>query len=218
MPVTIDGGVEKMPQMQPIKHGIPPDEALQLLKVGNSSYADIDSGDATYIYKNIREVQHEQHPFATILSCSDSRVPVELIMGGRGPGEIFVIRNAGNIADVNVIGSIEYSVIVLGVTLVVIMGHWKCGAAAAACDLVQYNNKKMPSKHIGDMIQPIVRLAKSYPSKQGDFVNNVIKAHAKKTVETILEASPIMSNCVKTRTVKIQPAYYDLPTRRVEFL
>ncbi len=123
----------------PGETSVPANEALARLKAGNAKYVEAPNVCAINLLalaKQREQVAPKQKPFAAILTCADSRVPPELVFGGLGLGELFVARNAGNIADTATIGTIEYGVEHLGVRLVVVLGHQNCGAVGAACDIV----------------------------------------------------------------------------------
>ena len=153
-----------------------------------------------------------KHPFVVILSCSDSRVPPEIIFD-QGIGDIFEIRNAGNVLDEHVIGSIEYAVMHCGVKLIVIMGHQDCGAIAATLSGI-YETKYI--KSLEDSIQPSVKQCK----KQGLEVNsdNVVKAHVTQDIEELMAQDTELVKYMKKHNVKIVPAYYHLDTGVVDFL
>ena len=116
-----------------------PDEALAALKSGNQRYLNDPQVCTLELAKRREEVAPHQAPWATIISCADSRVPPELIFGGLGLGELFVARNAGNLVDTATLGTIEYGAAVLGSPLIVVLAHTRCGAVAAACDVVTKN-------------------------------------------------------------------------------
>ena len=120
-----------------------------------------------------------QAPWATIISCADSRVPPELIFGGHGVGELFVSRDAGNLVDTATLGTVEYGAAVLGSPLIVVLAHTACGAVKAACDVVT-KNATFPGA-IGQMIEPIVPAALAVRNDPGDFTNNAAKESAKRT-------------------------------------
>jgi carbonic anhydrase len=114
-------------------------QALEKLKAGNAAYVSAPDACAVNLSKLAQQrekVAAKQTPWAAILACADSRVPPELLFGGLGLGELFVARNAGNMADTATMGTIEYGVEHLGVPLVVVLGHERCGAVAAACEVV----------------------------------------------------------------------------------
>ncbi|MFN3892132.1 MAG: carbonic anhydrase [Beijerinckiaceae bacterium] len=161
------------------------------------------------------QVANHQMPWATILSCSDSRVPPELIFGEQNVGDLFVARNAGNVADTATLGTIEYGAAVLGVPLIVVLGHERCGAVAAACEVVE-KNTTFPGS-IGPMLEPIVPAALQVRGKAGDFVDNAVRENAIRTAGRISSASQIVAGLVAKGKVKVVAARYDLAAGRVEF-
>lgn len=195
---------------------VTPDEALAKLIEGNARY--VDSPEVCTVDVNLRRelVASSQAPWATIVSCADSRVPPELLFGGLGVGELFVARNAGNMADTATMGTIEYGSGVLGVPLIVVLGHERCGAVAAACEVVT-KKTKFPGS-IGPMVQAIVPAAKATASKGGDHVDNTVRESALRTAHQIATRSPIVSALVKAGKVKVVAARYDLDDGLVTFL
>ena len=187
------------------------DEALLKLKQGNEHFVKVHMKhpDATKLRRE--ELVKGQHPFVAVLSCSDSRVPSEIIFD-QGLGDIFVIRNAGNVLDEHIIGSIEYAVLHLGIKLVVVMGHQECGAVKAAM------TDTKETKYIETLkksIAPAVCLCKN--SKDYSY-ENVVKTHAILEIEDLLKEDSYLSEYIKEHDVKIIPAYYHLDTGKVEFL
>ena len=146
-----------------------------------------------------------------IVGCSDSRVPPELLFGGVGLGQLFVARNAGNMVDTATMGTIEYGAEHLGAPLVVVLGHERCGAVVAACE-VATKNTKLPGS-IGPMVKPIVPAAMAMKGKPGDFVDNTVRESAKRTA-TKVAAQPDPGRTSKTKVVA---ARYDLDDGKVEF-
>jgi carbonic anhydrase len=161
-------------------------------------------------------VAGHQAPWATIISCADSRVPPELIFGGHGVGELFVARNAGNLVDTAVLGTVEYGAAVLGSPLIVVLAHTSCGAVKAACEVVT-KNATYPGA-IGPMIEPIVPAALAVKNDPGDFVNNAARASAKRTATRLGTASTLIAGLLGAGKVKIVPAIYDLQTGVVTYL
>ena len=192
------------------------DEALARLKAGNDKYVSAPQVCAADLLKQREQVAKAQTPWAAILSCADSRVPPELLFGGLGVGELFVARNAGNMADTATMGTIEYGAEHLGVPLVVVLGHERCGAVAAACEVVE-KHTKFPGS-IGPMVNAIVPAAKAVFGKPGDFVDNTVRESAKRTAHKVATKSKIVSHLVKDNKVKVVAARYDLDNGRVEFL
>jgi carbonic anhydrase len=192
------------------------DEALAKLKAGNQKYVSAPEVCTADLSKQRELIAKAQAPWAAILTCADSRVPPELLFGGTGLGELFVARNAGNMADTATMGTIEYGVEHLGVPLVVVMGHERCGAVAAACE-VATKGTKFPGS-IGPMVAAIVPAAKAVYGKPGDFVDNTVRESAKRTAIKIATQSPIVSHFIKDKKVMVVAARYDLDSGGVEFL
>ncbi len=193
-----------------------PQEALAQLKAGNERYVSNPKLCALDLEASRTDVAGHQAPWATIVSCADSRVPPELIFGGQGVGELFVARDAGNLVDVATLGTIEYGAAVLGSPLVVILAHTACGAVKAACDVVT-KNATFPGV-IGHMIAPIVPAALAVRDNPGDFVDNAAKESAKRTAAKLASLSPIVGDLVGAGKVKIAAAIYDLQTGAVTYL
>jgi len=192
------------------------DEAFARLKAGNEKYVGAPQVCAADLVNQRQQVAKGQTPWATIITCSDSRVPPELLFGGLGLGELFVARNAGNMVDTATMGTIEYGAEHLGVPLIVVMGHEKCGAVAAACEVAE-KHTKLPGS-IGPMVNAIVPAALAMRGKPGDFVDNTVRESAKRTAAKVATKSPIVSHLIKDTKVKVMAAYYDLDNGRVEFL
>jgi carbonic anhydrase len=191
------------------------DQALAKLKAGNQRYVSSPQACVADLAKARADVAKHQAPWVTILSCADSRVPPELIFGGQNVGELFIARNAGNMADTATLGTIEYGAAVLGVPLIVVLGHESCGAVAAACEIVE-KNTKFPGS-IGPMLEPIIPAALAVKGKPGDFVDNAIRENAMRTASRIVSASNIIADLVKNGKVKVVAARYDLDDGLVEF-
>jgi carbonic anhydrase len=193
-----------------------PDEALSQLKAGNEAYVQNPQVCSINLSEQRARVASHQAPWATIVSCADSRVPPELIFGGRGVGELFVARDAGNLVDVQTLGTVEYGAAVLGSPLIVVLAHTSCGAVKAACDVV-LKNARYPGV-IGTMIQPILPAALAVRGAEGDYVNNTAKKSAALTAERLPALSTLISGLVAERKLKIVSAIYDLETGVVTFL
>jgi carbonic anhydrase len=192
------------------------DEAITKLKSGNERYLAAPQLCEADLTKARESVSKSQAPWATIVTCSDSRVPPELLFGGVGVGELFVARNAGNMVDTATMGTIEYGAAVLGVPLIVVMGHENCGAVVAACDIVS-KKAKFPGS-IGPMAQTIVPAAKAVFGKPGDYVDNAVRESARRTALKVATQSKIVAELVKAGKVKVVAARYDLNNGKVEYL
>ena len=176
-------------------------QALELLKAGNARFVS-DALTSKDDYAIIREkLSVGQHPFAVVLCCSDSRVAPEIIFDQK-LGDLFVIRNAGNIVDEEVLGSIEYAVEHLETPLVVVMGHASCGAVTATCQG-------------GDLPGHILNLAKRIkPSiSSGCCIDDNAKRHAKRMAQLIEE-----DEIVHHVGAKVVAAFYDIQSGKVEWL
>ncbi len=194
---------------------VTPNEALARLKVGNIRYLKNPEVCAMQLAQQRGQTSKGQMPWATIVSCADSRVTPELLFGGVGIGELFVARNAGNMVDTATMGTIEYGSGVLGIPLIVVLGHQKCGAVAAACEVVE-KGTKFPS-YIAPMVEAIVPAARAVVNKPGDFVENVIRESAIRTARKIATDSPIVADLVAKKKVQVIAGRYDLQEGRVDF-
>ncbi len=191
-----------------------PDEALALLKAGNQNYVT----DAPFRGVQGRdrriEVARGQAPFAVLVGCSDSRVPPELLFG-RGLGELFIVRVAGNTVDRAALGSIEYATAELGVPLVLVLGHERCGAVGAAISVVE-KNTVFPGA-IGEMVEPIVPAVLRAKSQNGDLFDNAVRENVRGVVTRLLQEGPILADAVEAGRVRVVGARYDLDNGEVDF-
>lgn len=191
------------------------DQALEKLKQGNARFVANAEVCAADLGGQRAHVAGDQAPWATIVSCADSRLPPELLFGGLGLGELFVARNAGNLVDTAVLGTVEYGAAMLGAPLLVIMGHQRCGAVSAACEVVT-RNLSLPGA-IGTMIEPILPAALAVKDAPGDFVTNTVRESARRTAAHLTERSAILAGLAKEGRLKIISAYYDLDSGKVDF-
>lgn len=187
-----------------------PDEAIARLKEGNARFANDQSAHPNRDdHRKIIQAQ-KQTPFASIMGCSDSRVPAEIVFD-QGLGDLFIVRTAGQAPAIASFGSLEFSVAVLGVKVILVMGHEKCGAVAGAI-----GEAKLPG-HIEDLVNIIRPGVKQYIGKP-DQLEAASKANVLAEVEKLEKLAPILSQYVKEGKIKIIPAYYKLETGQVEFL
>jgi carbonic anhydrase len=193
-----------------------PDEALAHLRDGNARFVNTPQLCETNMLQQRASVAKGQSPWATILTCSDSRVSPELIFGGVGLGELFVARNAGNMADMATMGTIEYGAEHLGIPLIVVLGHQNCGAVSAACEVVE-KHTKLPGS-IGPMVDAIVPAAQAVHGKPGDFIDNAVRESARRTATMIGSQSKIVEELAHQGKLRIVYGRYDLATGVVEFL
>ncbi|WP_041565208.1 carbonic anhydrase [Nostoc punctiforme] len=187
-----------------------PDAALQKLIEGNQRFVDHHPQYPDQSELRLHEVAQAQHPFATILSCADSRVPAEIVFD-QGIGDIFDVRIAGNIATHEAIGSIEYAVVLLGSPLLMVMGHERCGAVTAA---VQKESLPGDISTFVKAIKPALKKVKDQP---GDAVENAVVANVQYQIER-LQKSKLLSEQVQSGKLKIVGGRYDLDTGRVTII
>ncbi len=197
------------------KTELSPDQALASLKEGNERFVANPAACFENLAERRREIALGQAPFAAVVSCSDSRVPPELLFG-RGLGELFVIRDAGNTLDTLGLGSIEYAVEQLGVPLIVVLGHRRCGAVQAAIAVVE-ENATFPGS-IGPAIEPIVPAVLKARGESGDLQENAVRENVRRTV-TRLRATPepILLEPLRQGRLRIVGAGYDLDDGRVNW-
>jgi carbonic anhydrase len=192
------------------------DEALAALKSGNTKFVNDPQLCTMELAKQRGAVSEHQAPWASIVSCADSRVPPEVVFGGLGLGELFIARNAGNLVDNAVLGTLEYGAAVLGSPLIVVLAHTSCGAVDAACKVVT-QNATYPGL-IGPMINPILPAALAMRDAPGDFVTNTAKESARRTAKGLASLSTILSEAVSAGRVKIVSGIYDLASGEVTYL
>jgi carbonic anhydrase len=192
------------------------DEAVAKLKSGNDKYLQSPEVCARDLKSSREHVANLQTPWATVLSCSDSRVPPELLFGGLGVGELFVARNAGNTIDTATMGTVEYGAAVLKTPLIMVLGHERCGAVVAACEMV--GKKATFPGSIGKMVETIVPAARKVEKAPGDFIDNAVRENARQSAAKIATESKIVADLVKAGQVKVVAARYDLDDGRVELL
>jgi len=187
------------------------DSALVSLKQGNKRFLEGKSIRPHQDLKRIKEVALGQKPIATIVGCSDSRVPSEIIFD-QGLGDLFIVRTAGQVSTFASWGSIEFANAVLGAKLIVVMGHTKCGAVSAACKIPDVPGHIVT---LINAIKPAAQLAKSQP---GDEIENAVKINVAMQVQQLQNLEPVLTKGVQSGALKIVGAVYDLETGEVSFL
>lgn len=200
----------------PPRSPMTPDDALALLKEGNRRFLDGAPLRAHLTRAERRAaLAHDQRPFCVLVGCSDSRVSPELLFG-RGLGELFIVRNAGNVVDLAAMGSIEYGVAVLGAPLVVVLGHERCGAVQAAVNVVE-KDATYPGS-IGQMIEPIIP-AVLRPRRDGeaDLLDRSVRHNVLRIVERLRTTEQMLLEPQREGRLKIVGARYDLDDGNVDF-
>ncbi len=191
---------------------VAPSEAIAKLKEGNGRYTSGNLQHPGQTTERRAELTKNQHPFVTIVSCSDSRVPPEIVFD-QGLGDLFVVRVAGNVMNDENLGSIEYSVDHLGVRLIVVLGHQSCGAVKAAIETIAAKGKA--PGHIESLVKAI-RPAVEATAK--DDLDATVKANVKHVVDALRSSTPILKAKVDSREVQVIGGYYSLDTGAVTFL
>jgi carbonic anhydrase len=197
------------------KTELSPDQALASLKEGNERFVANPAACFEKLAERRREIALGQAPFAAVVACSDSRVPPELLFG-RGLGELFVIRDAGNTVDTVGLGSIQYAVEHLGAPLIVVLGHRRCGAVQAAIAVVK-DNASFPGS-IGQMVEPIVPAVLKAQGVSGDLLENAVRENVRRTVTRLRTSpEPILMEPLHEGRLRIVGARYDLDDGRVDW-
>ena len=187
------------------------DIALKRLQAGNAHFVDDISTRSNKHAKRRAEVAEKQKPFAIVVSCSDSRVGPEVVFD-QGLGDLFVVRTAGHAVDDVGLGSIEYAVEHLGASLILVLGHERCGAVAATVAGGKAHGH-LPA--IVKAIQPAVAKTKGQP---GDAADNAVRANVREVVARLKAAGPVLAERVTDGKLKVAGARYDLDTGRVEII
>lgn len=189
---------------------MPAEKAMTILLEGNARFVGHKETHPDSSLERRHELIQGQHPYAIIVGCADSRVPPELVFDA-GLGDLFVIREAGNVVDDVVLGSIEYGVEHLGVKLVVVLGHESCGAITAAVA----HTKEAHITSIMKAIQPAVNASKG---QSGDAVHNCVLANARHVAGQIRSAKPILAKANAHGDIKVVAAIYDIESGTVSVL
>lgn len=197
-----------------LPHQVPkplsPDLALQKLMRGNQRFVQHQLRHPDQSEVRVHEVAQAQHPFVTILSCADSRVPAEIVFD-QGIGDIFDVRIAGNIATREALGSIEYSVVLLGTPLLMVLGHERCGAVTAAVQ-----NQALLGD-IGSFVKAIKPAIKRVKDQSGDAVENAVVANVHYQIEQ-LKRSTLLTERLESGQLKLVGGRYDLDTGQVSII
>lgn len=188
------------------------EQALKLLLDGNQRFVGGMLEHPNQTPARRAEVAKGQHPFAAVLACSDSRTPPEVIFD-RGLGDIFTVRVAGNVADRVVIESLDYSVKHLGVRMVMVLGHRRCGAVIAAVE----GHEGTADQDIGPLLRELRPAVEASKGSSGDPVENAVRENVKLVVKS-LATSEELSAMVKSGELKIVGGIYDLDTGAIEML
>lgn len=198
------------------KPSVTPDEALKKLQEGNNRYV-----TGTLQHPNLDRdrrtlTSQGQHPFASFLSCADSRVPVELLCDA-GIGDLFLVRNAGNVVGQNELGSIEYSIDHLGVSVFVVLGHSKCGAVKAVYEsgLLEGNLRGISQR----IIPAVEEVKQNNPGLTEDrLVDEAAKLNLWNAIADAFKSSECLRSKVRSGDIKVLGAFYDIETGKIDWL
>ncbi len=189
-----------------------PRVAIQKLMGGNKRFTEGKTIKPRQDFNTIKSVEASQEPFATIVGCSDSRVPNELIFD-QGIGDLFIIRTAGQVSAAASYGSMEFAVLKLKTKLIVVLGHTECGAVAAAVE----RPENVPG-HIVTLINEIKPAVAKVAYLPGNPVNNAVRQNVIDQVNNLRDLDPILHKKYKDGEIIIVGAVYDIHTGKVEFL
>ncbi len=194
-----------------------PRRALEFLREGNRRF--INNLKASRdLLQQANETREGQWPFATVLSCIDSRTSAELIFD-QGLGDIFSIRIAGNVVNTDILGSLEFACSITGSKLIVVMGHTRCGAVKGACDHVELGNLT----EVLSKIQPAIYQERTVTdpeqrtSRNAEFVENVSRLNVRHSVRAIVDRSSILEQLVEAEKIAVIGGTHNIETGLVEF-
>lgn len=200
---------------QPVSAASNPDEALKLLMDGNARYAANEPRERDFSAGRASRASG-QAPFAAILGCADSRIAPELAFD-QNPGDLFVVRVAGNFVTQDGLGSLEYGAAVLGTKLIMVLGHTSCGAVNATVDALQKGNK-LPG-HIADLVRAMKPGIEPVLKKGGnDLQQRAVIANVQHNVQRLKTAKPILAGMIAKKQVRVVGGVYDLPTGKVTLI
>lgn len=200
-----------------------PKQAIDKLVAGNERFrSGMRSVDSLLAHSKMEDLaKHGQKPFAIILTCSDSRSPVELIFD-QGVGELFVVRVAGNVVAPSLLASIEFAVANFGSSAILVLGHTLCGAVKATCEHTRNPSVALPSPHLEELvgrIRPAVEATqRETPVTDPGFVEKCAIANVQRSMRLIVEQSQIVRDAIAKEQVSVKGAILELPTGAVKLL
>lgn len=205
-------------QTKATQDAITPAKALELLKEGNQRFIAKEQVERD-LNLQVEQTSTGQYPFATVLSCIDSRVPAELIFD-QGIGDIFSVRIAGNFVNTDILGSMEFASKLAGTKLILVLGHTACGAVKGACDHAELGNLTEMLGNIAPAVNAVTEpsAAAERTSANIDFVNAVGTKNVALTIERIRRESPVLAEMEQAGEIQIVGGMYDIATGKVNFL
>ena len=202
-------------QSRETQSSVTPDLALQILKEGNERFMKNLKANRNLL-QQVNETSKGQYPFATILSCIDSRTSAELIFD-QGLGDIFSIRIAGNILNEDILGSMEFATKVMGTKIIVVLGHTNCGAIAGACNHLEMGNLTTLLNKIQPAIYKENTTVENRNGSNPEFVKNVTELNVFLTIDRIKRESPIIAELQQQGSIKIAGGLYNVENGSVIF-
>lgn len=194
-----------------------PELALQALKEGNQRFRNQNKVDRNLL-EQVNDTSTGQYPFATILSCIDSRVSSELIFD-QGIGDIFSVRIAGNFVNEDILGSMEFACKLAGTKLVLVLGHTACGAVKGACDHARLGNLTALINKIEPAVEAVTEPQDTNLRNSGNaaFVDAVAKKNVEMTIDAIRNSSSVLADMEREGSIQIVGGMYDIKTGQVHF-
>lgn len=189
--------------------------ALEILKDGNKRFVNNLKFNRNLL-QQVNETRDGQWPFAIVLSCIDSRTSAELIFD-QGLGDIFSVRIAGNIVNEDILGSMEFACKVAGSKFIVVLGHTKCGAVKGACDHVELGNLTTLLSKLQPAVDGETTTKKDRNSMNSEFVEKVASSNVRRTVNEIMQRSPILNEMIQNGEIGICGAMYNVESGVVDY-
>ncbi len=197
------------------QQAITPDEALAMLKRGNKRFVEGKMVHRDYAAQ-VRQTSQGQFPFASIVSCLDSRIPPAIVFD-RGVGDLFVARVAGNFVNDDTLGSLEFASKLAGSKLIVVMGHTECGAVMGACDGAQLGLLTATLANINPAVNAVQGDFKPRSSKNPEFVQAVAEKNVQLTMQKLRDRSLVLREMIDSGEIRLVGAMYDIASGEVTF-
>ncbi|MFB9865548.1 carbonic anhydrase [Rufibacter immobilis] len=202
-------------QSKETQNQLTPDQAFQILKDGNTRFVNNLKANRNLL-QQMNETKEGQYPFATILSCMDSRTSAELIFD-QGLGDIFSIRIAGNVLNEDILGSMEFGTKVVGSKIILVLGHTRCGAITGACNHVEMGYLTGLLEKIKPAIEHETQTTENRTGSNQSFVANVTENNVHLALERIRKESPIIAELEQEGKIKVIGGIYDVESGVVSF-
>ncbi len=195
-----------------------PDKSLSELRLGNQRFVNKNQLNRDLL-QQVKQTSAGQYPFATILSCIDSRVSSELIFD-QGIGDIFSVRIAGNFVNEDILGSMEFACKLAGTKLILVLGHTACGAVKGACDHARLGNLTALINKIEPAVEAVIEPKEESQRNSSNikFVNSVAEKNVEMTISNIRSSSPVLAEMEEQGSIKIIGGMYDIDTGIVHFI